>query len=95
MSKFKDHLNQKLKDPEFKDEFERQRQLSDLAVKIQKERIKKGLSQKELARIAGITQQQLSKIENAVNSNILTYLKVLNALDYGLSVKPQKKIVNV
>ena len=93
MSKFKEHLKEKLQDPEFKKEFERQRQLSELAVKIQKERTKKGLSQVELAKIAGITQQQLSKVEHAVNSNIVTYLKVLNALDYGLSVKPQKKLI--
>ena len=95
MSKFKDHLNQKLKNPEFKEEYERQRQISDLAVKIQKERMRKGLSQTDLAELAGITQQQLSKIENAVNSNILTYLKVLNALDYSLTVKPQKKLAHV
>ncbi|MES0488460.1 MAG: helix-turn-helix transcriptional regulator [Leptospirales bacterium] len=95
MSKFKDHLKQKLKDPEFKEEFERQRQLSELAIKIQKERTKKDLSQSALAKIAGITQQQLSKIENAVNSNIVTYLKVLNALDYSLGVKPQKKLAHV
>jgi len=94
MSKFREHLNNKLKNSAFKDEFERQRQLSDLALKIQQERNKKGLSQTDLAQLAGITQQQLSKIENAVNSNILTYLKVLNALDYSLAVKPQKKLVN-
>lgn len=93
MSKFREHLKEKLQDPVFQEEFERQRQLSELALKIQKERGKKGLSQTELAKIAGITQQQLSKVEHAVNSNILTYLKVLNALDYGLSVKPQKKLV--
>lgn len=90
MSKFKDHLKEKLKDPEFESEYNRQRQLSELALKIQKQRIKKGLSQKELAQIAGITQQQLSKIEHAVNSNIITYMKVLNALNFSLSITPQK-----
>ena len=95
MSKFRKHLDQKLENPEFKEEYERQRQLSDLAIKIQKERLKKNLSQKDLAHLAGITQQQLSKIENAVNSNILTYLKVLNALEYSLAVKPRKKFGHV
>ena len=93
MTKFKEHLNKKLEDPKFKAEYIRQKQLSELALKIQKQRIKKGLSQKELAQISGITQQQLSKIEHAVNSNIITYMKVLNALDYSLSVKPQKELV--
>jgi DNA-binding XRE family transcriptional regulator len=95
MSKFREHLNQKLINTEFKEEFENQRQLSELAIKIQQARNKKGLSQAELARIAGITQQQLSKIEHAVNGNILTYLKVLNALEYGFSIKPQKKLAHV
>lgn len=92
MSKFKDHLNEKLKDPAFQEEYERQRQLSELALKIQKRRTQKGFSQAQLAQKARITQQQLSKIEHAINSNILTYLKVLDALDLCLSVKPQKKI---
>ena len=90
MSKFKDHLKEKLKDPEFKARYDRQKQLSDLSLQIQEQRVKKGLSQKELAQLAGITQQQLSKIEHAVNSNIITYMKVVNALDYSFSLKPQK-----
>ena len=45
------------------------------------------MSQVELAKLSGITQQQLSKIENAINSNILTYMKVLNALEYSFDVK--------
>ena len=94
MSKFKDHLKEKLKDSEFKSEFERQKKLSDLSIKIQQIRIKKGLSQSELAKLSGITQQQLSKIEHAVNGNILTYLKVLDALDYDLSIKPHRKLAH-
>ena len=95
MSKFKEHLNQKLTNAEFKNEFERQRKLSELAIKIQQVRNKKGLSQAELAKLAGITQQQLSKIEHAMNGNILTYLRVLDALEYDLAIKPQRKLVHV
>ncbi|MDH5718718.1 MAG: helix-turn-helix domain-containing protein [Spirochaetia bacterium] len=92
MTKFIKHLNEKLKNPEFKSEYFRQKQLSDLALKIQQARQKKGMSQVELAKLSGITQQQLSKIENAINSNILTYMKVLNALEYSFDVKPQKRL---
>ncbi|MDH5718647.1 MAG: helix-turn-helix domain-containing protein [Spirochaetia bacterium] len=92
MTKFKNHLKEKLKNKEFKTEYYRQKQLSDLALKIQEARLKKGLSQTELARLSGITQQQLSKIENAINSNILTYMKVLNALEYAFDVRPQRKL---
>jgi len=94
MSRFKEHLNQKLKNAEFKEEFERQQKLSELAIKIQEARSKRGLSQSDLAKLAGITQQQLSKIEHAVNANILTYLKVLDALDFDLAIKPQKKLAH-
>jgi len=95
MSKFKEHLNQKLKNVEFKEEYEQQKKLSELAIKIQQVRNKKGLSQAELAKLAGITQQQLSKIEHAVNGNILTYLRVLDALKYDLAIKPKRKLAHV
>jgi DNA-binding XRE family transcriptional regulator len=95
MSKFKEHLNQKLKNVEFKEEYEQQKKLSELAIKIQQVRNKKGLSQAELAKLAGITQQQLSKIEHAMNGNILTYLRVLDALEYDLAIKPQRKLAHV
>jgi DNA-binding XRE family transcriptional regulator len=95
MSKFKEHLNQKLKNLEFKEEYEQQKKLSELAIKIQQVRNKKGLSQAELAKLAGITQQQLSKVEHAMNGNILTYLRVLDALEYDLAIKPQRKLAHV
>jgi len=95
MSKFKEHLNQKLKNVEFKEEYEQQKKLSELAIKIQQVRNKKGLSQAKLAKLAGITQQQLSKIEHAMNGNILTYLRVLDALEYDLAIKPQRKLAHV
>jgi len=95
MSKFKEHLNQKLKNVEFKQEYEQQKKLSELAIKIQQVRNKKGLSQAELAKLSGITQQQLSKIEHAVNGNILTYLRVLDALEYDLTIKPQRKFAHI
>ena len=41
MTKYKKHLNEKLKNPEFKSEYFRQKQLSDLALKIQQARQKK------------------------------------------------------
>jgi transcriptional regulator with XRE-family HTH domain len=42
---------------------------------------RKGMSQTELAKKAGISQQQLSKIENGGNFTVLTLLKILNALN--------------
>jgi len=81
MIKHKEYLNKKLKDPKFKEEFLYQRKMAELAVKIQKEREKKGMSQQELARLAHVTQQQLSNIENGSNYTVKTLLKIGNALD--------------
>ena len=86
MSRFREHLNEKLKEKSFREAYNFQKQLSDLALRIQKERNKKKISQTDLASMAGITQQQISKIENAINGNIMTYLKVLSALNLEIKV---------
>jgi transcriptional regulator with XRE-family HTH domain len=49
-----------------------------------------GMSQKELAEKAGITQQQLSKIENGDNCNIYTLMKVCKALGFKLTLSINK-----
>ena len=86
MTFFRDHLNEKLKDPEFKRIYEEEKRLLDLGYAILKAREQKGLSQKELAKKSQVTQQQLSKIENGVNCNMLTFIKVSSALGLGLTV---------
>jgi len=53
---------------------------------IAEAREKKGLSQKELAKKCQVTQQQLSKIENGINCNLLTFIRVSSALGLGLTV---------
>ena len=52
----------------------------DLAVAIARKREEEGLSQSFIARLAHLTQQQVSKIENGENCNIDTYLKAMAAL---------------
>jgi DNA-binding XRE family transcriptional regulator len=60
--------------------YDEERQLLEIALKIVDVRKHSGLSQKELAQKAHITQQQLSRIEQGVNCNMLTFLKVCQAL---------------
>jgi DNA-binding XRE family transcriptional regulator len=93
MKTFQSHLKEKLKDKEFKELFLAEKQLLDLSLKIHEIREKKGISQIELASKAKITQQQLSKIENGINCNITTFLKVCNALDIKVDIHSQKKKV--
>jgi transcriptional regulator with XRE-family HTH domain len=60
--------------------------LLELGLLIIKAREQKGLTQRELAQKSQVTQQQLSKIENGVNCNMLTFIKVSSALGLGLTL---------
>jgi DNA-binding XRE family transcriptional regulator len=84
MYSFNKYLNEQLKDPQFRQAFEEEKRLLDLGVKIAEARENLGLSQKELAQKCNVTQQQLSKIENGVNCNLLTFMKVSSTL--GLTI---------
>ena len=90
MRTFKDHLSEKLKNPEFKEMYNEEKYLLELGLKIVETRNQKGLSQIELASKSHITQQQLSKIENGVNCNLLTFLKVCEALGISLNIDNHK-----
>jgi DNA-binding XRE family transcriptional regulator len=85
MKSYKDHLKEQLADPEFKSLYEDEKYLLELGLKIAEKRQQLGISQKELAQKSHITQQQLSKIENGYNCNLLTFIKVSSTL--GLSFK--------
>ena len=83
---FREHLNEKMKNPEFKKAFNEEKRLLDLGLAIIEAREQRGLSQRELAQKSHVTQQQLSKIENGVNCNMLTFIRVSSALGLGLTV---------
>jgi DNA-binding XRE family transcriptional regulator len=84
MKSYRDHLKEELKNPQFRQAFEEEKHLLDLGLKIAEAREKMGLSQKELAHKCHVTQQQLSKIENGVNCNLLTFMKISSSL--GLTI---------
>ena len=86
MMTFRKHLKEGLKNPEFKKLYEEERRLLELGLAIAETREQKGISQKELAQKSQITQQQLSKIENGINCNMLTFIKVSSALGLDLTV---------
>lgn len=58
------------------------KEMIQIGFKISQERTAQGMSQKQLAEKAKITQQQLSKIENGDNCNVITLLKVCKALKF-------------
>jgi len=61
---FRTRLKEDLKDPEFKAHYQEERQALKLAVKIAKLREKKGLSQQQMAKLMGTSQQAVSRIES-------------------------------
>lgn len=80
-----EHLKEKLKDPYFKELYELEEQKLAIVKRIIDYRIKNKLTQGQLAKRAGITQQHISKIENGEFSNIATFEKVL--LFIGFTVR--------
>lgn len=89
MKTFKKHLNESLKDEDLKAQYNEEKKLIELSLKVHEAREKSGLSQLEVAQKAHVTQQQLSKIENGSNCNMLTFLKVCNALNLNVDFKIQ------
>jgi len=61
---FQSRLREDSKDPEFKKHFQEERQALKLAMKIAELRNQKGLSQQELAKLMGTSQQAISRIES-------------------------------
>lgn len=61
---FDNYLDEQLRDPDFAARFERAGEAWEIAVELAALREKRGVSQKELARLVGTSQQQISRIES-------------------------------
>jgi len=61
---FQSRLREDTKDPEFRAHYEEEKQALMLAIKISELREKKGLSQQQLAKLMGTSQQAISRIES-------------------------------
>ncbi|MEI7589808.1 MAG: helix-turn-helix transcriptional regulator [Deltaproteobacteria bacterium] len=85
MKTHKKLLKEKLQSNDFREKYNEEKKLINLSLALHNEREKRGLSQSEVAKIAQITQQQVSKVENGDNCNILTFMKVCRALDLQVS----------
>jgi DNA-binding XRE family transcriptional regulator len=81
-------LEEELRDPEFAERFRQAGEAWDIAMNLAALREKAGLSQSELARRVGTTQQQISRVESpAYEGHSLTMLRrIARALDSRVKV---------
>ena len=82
-----EHLKEKLKDPYFKELYELEEQKLDIVKRIIDCRINNNLTQAQLAKKAGVTQQHISKIENGNFSSIVTLEKILLFIGYTIKIQ--------
>lgn len=95
--KLKDYLEKQLKDPEFRKEYEALEPEYQLAKSIIELRLKRGITQKELAEKIGTKQSGISRLESVnTRSNLSLSLlgRVAEALDAKLIVyiKPRENL---
>ena len=89
------YLEQQLKDPDFAERFKKAGEAWDVALKLASLRKASGLSQKELAKRVGTSQQQISRLESpAYEGHSLSMLRrvaeVLGATLY-VEIQPNRQ----
>jgi ribosome-binding protein aMBF1 (putative translation factor) len=91
MRTHKEYLEEQLRDKDFARDFECEKQKIRIAYDIHSARVENGLSQKALAKKAGVTQQMVSRVENAVGANMAqaTVCKIADALGMDVGLVPR------
>ena len=84
MRRFEDYLNEKLKDPEFKKEYDALEPEFAIIQAMIDARKESGLTQKELSERTGIAQSDISKLERG-NAN--PSLRTLQRLAEGMGMR--------
>lgn len=84
---FEDYLNEQLKDPELKEEFDNETTKLESAIALSEVRKSEGLSQRELSAISNIPQSTIARIESGANTSVDTLTKIANAIGKKLVIK--------
>lgn len=90
--KFRETLNQQLKNPEFKEEWDELEPEYQIIKAMLSSRAEKSMTQKQLADITGISQADISRLENG-NAN--PSLRTLVRLADGMGMKLKLEFVPV
>ncbi len=88
MKTYKKHLKESLQDQKFKEIYNEEKELFEIAMKLHENRKKSGKSQYDIAKEAHLTQQQVSRVENGVPCSITTFIKTCHANGFKLDLKP-------
>jgi DNA-binding XRE family transcriptional regulator len=99
MRTLKKDLKERLKNKAFKKAYKAERKKLEeekiwieFGLKLKQYRLKKSMTQQQLAEKAQVTQQQLSNIEAGANVTMQTYIRVCDALKIPLTIgAPQRK----
>ena len=86
MKTFRDSLNERLKDENFKKEYEQIQPEMEIIKTLVAARKQQNMTQSDLARITGINQADISKLENGNRNPSLNMLKKL-AEGLGMRLK--------
>ena len=87
LKKFDDYLAEQLKDPKFKAGYDALEPEFSLIKALMDARLEKGLTQKELAEMTGISQGDISRIERGTaNPSIKTIQRLATALDKKVQI---------
>lgn len=82
-----DHIKESLKDPEFKKEWENSEAEYQISRALIAARIKRKISQEELAKKANTTQAVISRLENmTANPSVRLLQKIAQALNLKLKL---------
>lgn len=99
MKTVNDHIKEKIrKEPNFRARYDLVLQKAEIAKKIIRYRVKNNLSQTQLAREMGVTQQYISKIEEGEFFNLETIENILHHIGFRLKLEvvrersPHKKV---
>ena len=86
--KVKDTLNELMRDPDFRKEWESLEPEFQIIKAMIDARNEKGITQKELSSITGITQSDISKLENGTaNPSVRTLQRIAEALGKNLVIQ--------
>ena len=77
MKTLNEFMTEQLKDPEFREEYDKSQPELDVIRALVEARISQNLTQKELAARTGIDQADISKLENGTRNPSLNLLKRL------------------